>query len=272
MSRLLSFEKLNNTRDLGPLGVQDGRQIKPGLLLRSGHLYFASPRDLDTLRRTVSLVVDFRSGKEQQEKPDPDFGAEYVHLPALDQLAPGVTRDESSDAMTFDRAARDPQGARAYMVGTYREFVISPFARQQYARFLRLLLLPREKAVLWHCTAGKDRAGFAAILLLEILGAEREQIRADYLDTNRYLAEECRFLTGFLGEKFGGLTPEIAAALDWLFGAKDAYFDAIYDACAEAYGGMEGYLRSGLGLTGQELSALRERFLEPADGAFRLHT
>ena len=136
-------------------------------------------------------------------------------------------------------------------------------AKQQYARFLRLLTAPREKAVLWHCTAGKDRAGFAAILVLEALGAERETILADYLLTNRCLAEECRFLKGFLGEKFGGLTPEIEEALDWLFGAREEYFDVLYETVAADYGNMAAFLRTGLGLTEQALQALRDRCLEP---------
>lgn len=259
----LPFEKLNNTRDLGGLPVRGGLRIRPGLLMRSGHLYAASPADLARLQLSVSLVVDFRSDKERQEKPDPDFGAELLPLPALDALAPGVPAQAEADRISFDQAARDPRAARAYMVRSYRELVRSLHARQQYARFLRLLTAPREKAVLWHCTAGKDRAGFAAILVLEALGAERETILADYLLTNRCLAEECRFLKGFLGEKFGGLTPEIEEALDWLFGAREEYFDVLYETVAADYGNMAAFLRTGLGLTEQALQALRDRCLEP---------
>lgn len=258
----LRFEKLNNTRDLGGMPTRDGRRIRNGLLYRSGHLYAASPKDLAVLRERVGLVVDFRSVSEQTEKPDPDFGQMYLHLPVFDIPAASVERDEASQKASFITVARDPEGAAEYMANTYRSFIREGFARAQYARFIRLLIEPREKAVLWHCTAGKDRAGFASILVQELLGVERDAIREDYLATNEYLSAECRFLVSFLGEKFGGLTPEIGQALDLLFGAKDAFFDAVYETAAQDYGDMERFLLEGLGVTPQERETLRMLYLE----------
>ena len=258
----LQFEKLNNTRDLGGMPTRDGRRIRNGLLYRSGHLYAASPKDLAILRERVGLVVDFRSVSERTEKPDPDFGQMYLHLPVFDIPAASVERDEASQKASFNTVARDPEGAAEYMANTYRSFIREGFARAQYARFIRLLIEPREKAVLWHCTAGKDRAGFASILVQELLGVDRETIRADYLATNEYLAEECRFLVQFLGEKFGGLTPEIEETLGLLFGAKDAFFDTVYETTAQDYGDMERFLLEGLGVTPQERETLRTLYLE----------
>ncbi len=258
----LQLEKLNNTRDLGGMPARDGRRIRNGLLYRSGHLYGASPKDLAVLRERVGLVVDFRSISERSEKPDPDFGQGYMHLPVFDIPAASVERDEASNEASFHTVARDPQGAREYMAHTYRSFVRDGFARAQYAKFLRSLIEPHEKAVLWHCTAGKDRAGFAAVLVQELLGVERDAIRADYLATNEYLAEECRFLVSFLGEKFGGLTPEIEQALNLLFAAKDDFLDAAYEAAAQDYGDMEHYIADGLGITARERETLRALYLK----------
>ena len=256
------LEKLNNTRDLGGMPTRDGRHIRDGVLYRSGHLYDASTKDLAALRAQVGLVVDFRSVSERAEKPDPDFGQVYVHLPIFDVPAASAARDDASDKVSFSTVARDPQGAAEYMARTYRSFIRDSFARAQYAAFLRLLTEPREKAVLWHCTAGKDRAGFAAVLAETLLGVDRDMIRKDYLATNFFLAEECRFLVQFLGEKFGGLTPEIEQALDQLFGAKDAFLDAAYEAIAQDYGDMEHYLSDGLGITSREREAMQMLYLE----------
>ena len=258
----LPFEKLNNTRDLGGIRISDGRRIRSGRLFRSGHLYAASAKDLAVLKEQVGSVVDFRSISERTEKPDPDFGQTDLHLPIFDVTAASVERDEASKEASFHTVARDPQGAAEYMMRTYRSFIRDGFARAQYARFLRFLMKPHEKAVLWHCTAGKDRAGFAAILVLELLGADRETIRADYLATDEYLADECRFLVSFLGEKFGGLTPEIEQALGLLFGAKDAFFDAVYDTIGSDYGDIDRFLSEGLGITPQERETLRALYLE----------
>jgi protein-tyrosine phosphatase len=254
----LPLESLNNTRDLGGIQTRDGRRIRKGRLYRSGHLFAASPKDLAVLAERVGLVADFRSLSERTEKPDPDFGQEYVHLPIFDVPAASVERDEAS----FHTVARDPKGATAYMLRTYRSFVTDGFARAQYAKFIRLLTEPRDKAALWHCTAGKDRAGFATILVLELLGADRETIRSDYLATNTYLAEECRLLVSFLGEKYGGLTPEIEEALGLLFGAREVFFDAVYETAAKEYGDMERFLSDGLGITSAERETLRRLYLE----------
>ena len=67
----MEFERLKNTRDLGGLTMQDGRNIKPGMLIRSSYLSIAPQHDLDLLTGAVSDIVDFRTAKEQQERPDP---------------------------------------------------------------------------------------------------------------------------------------------------------------------------------------------------------
>ena len=257
----LPLETLNNTRTLDGIRTADGRTIRKGMLIRSGHLYGASQSDLALLRDTVGLVIDLRSGQERAEKPDPSFGAALVELPIYDMQQVGVTRDEVSQKEAFERAARDPKDARDYMAQVYRAFITEQTARSRYARFLRLLLTPPQKAVLWHCTAGKDRTGFAAILLLEILGVDRDTILTDYLRTNDCLKEECAALTVFLGEKLGGLTPQIEEALDDLFLAQRTYFDALYETAARDFGSMDGFIRSGLGITEAEREQLRKLYL-----------
>ena len=262
MSTRIPFEKLNNTRDLGGMIGADGRTIRPGRLIRSGHLYFASPADLEKLSRTVGLVVDFRTERERAEKPDPFLpGAEYAHLPAVESLAAGVSRDAKSDADAFAMAARHPDQAVRYMVNTYAGFVTSDYTLAQYRRFVRLLLEPRDKAALWHCTAGKDRAGFASVIVQRLLGVPDSAIREDYLATNTYLAEECRMLTEMAGAQLGGLTPEVSEALDALFGARDAYLDALYDAIDARFGGFDGFIEDGLGLSDADRARFRELYL-----------
>ena len=68
ISQVIPFEKLNNTRDLGGMPGADGRRIKKGKLIRSGHLYFASPRDIECLSGKIGLIVDFRNKQEAAEK------------------------------------------------------------------------------------------------------------------------------------------------------------------------------------------------------------
>ena len=159
----MEFERLKNTRDLGGLTMKDGRKIKPGMLIRSSYLAVASAHDLAILQNTVSDIVDFRTDKERQERPDPVLEGVTCHaMPVLADMTAGVTREVEADRNEIEMFIQDPEGARQHMLENYHLFVTAPHAQQCYSDFVKLLAAPRDKALLWHCTAGKDRAGFAA--------------------------------------------------------------------------------------------------------------
>ncbi len=262
MNTKIDLQCLNNTRDLGGIKTADGRSIKPNIFVRSGHLYNASLSDIAWLSDHVSLVIDFRTTQERGEKPDPVISnVKNIHLSILDTLAAGVSREEQSDEKAFAMVAQDPAGAREYMINIYRGFVTSDFSVAQYNRFLHLLLEPHEKAVLWHCTAGKDRAGFAAVIIQELLGVKRADIMADYLKTNEYLEAEVQELYKMVGRQMGSLNEKAEKALNYLFGAHREYLEAVYEAVEEKYGGFDGFIRDGLCISERERESLRQRAL-----------
>lgn len=124
------------------------------------------------------------------------------------------------------------------------------------------LLLDAEGCVLWHCTAGKDRAGIASALIEEILGVDRKEIIADYLLTNEYLKKDVSSLIRFI-KKMNGTDSELAdEALGYLLGAKEEYIMSFYSAAEERYGSFDGFVRHGLGIGDSEKQALREKYLE----------
>ncbi|MBR3404485.1 MAG: tyrosine-protein phosphatase [Firmicutes bacterium] len=261
----IDFDGMHNARDLGGMVTADGRRIKSGRLIRCGHLHDASERDCERLSEMVELIVDFRTDEEYTEQPDKAVqGAAHVHLPVIDTLTPGVTREERSYEEVIGEMLKDPEKAKAYMCGIYRSLVMSDFALKQYGRFVHYLLEPHEKAVLWHCTAGKDRASMATAIVLEALGVPRETIVADYLKTNEYLKEDIAFLTAFIKKRAKVAEDDMVAdeALRYLYGADVSFIESFYAAIGERFGSVDAYLCDGLKLSEAEIVAFRNITLE----------
>ena len=131
----------------------------------------------------------------------------------------------------------------------------------RYSSFVDLLEAPREKALLWHCTAGKDRAGFAAAIVLEILGAEQETILEDYIKTNAGLAREIEWIYPMIGKQAGGMTSVMRKSLDFMFLAHKEYLLESYRTAEEQYGGMESYIEKALGVDAARRRMLQDRYL-----------
>ena len=154
----LRFDKLHNIRDLGGMRGVEGKHVMRGKFIRCGHLAELSDSDKEKLQSLVSLVVDFRSEGERAEKPDIILpGIDYRHIPILDSLTAGITREEEADRNVFSTLLLKPAEAKEYMCNMYRTFAKSDHAVSGYCSFLGLLMERHDKAILWHCTAGKDR-------------------------------------------------------------------------------------------------------------------
>ena len=267
MSELVEFEGLNNVRDLGGIATADGRCVRSGMLYRSDQLFFATDGDrrkLDCMG--IATVVDFRSIPEREEKPDPAIdGARNVHLPIIEDVRMGITRSGSDDknlvsmmmAGEVDNAVVD-----RHMQAMYCEFVAEPFAQGQYAHFIGEVVTTAEagKASLWHCTAGKDRAGFATAIVLEALDVPREAIFTDYLQTNECLSRAVDALV----DQFGARLPNdtARAALRRFFLADESYLQAAFNAIDERYGSPTAFYEQALGVDDAKRARMRELFLE----------
>jgi protein-tyrosine phosphatase len=236
-----------NLRDLGGYATGDGRALRWGVLYRSDSLAQLSDEDLTYLERlSLRRVVDFRSEAERERDPDrlPD-GMNVVWQPIAGQgldpralqdrlLAGGVSADESA----------------AFLIEGNRAFV-NDF-RDVYARFLRDLADPANLPTLFHCTAGKDRTGFAAALVMLALGVPRDTAMRDYLLTNTYTQGKTRRTLQMI--RLASWFRANPRDLEPLFEARESYLNAAFAAIDAQPGGSEAYLRS-LGVD----DALRER-------------
>ena len=202
-SRKIDFEGLNNTRDLGGMLTADGKKIREGLLYRSGALYRASEKDLNKLAEyNLCRIYDFREEDDREHRPDPGIpGCSNLWIPILMEDGAGVEQGEKAQEEAykmFRNLIENPEQSAAMMTDIYRQFIREEYCRKQYGRFVKDILSISQEAqkegkqpvILWHCAAGKDRAGFGAVILQEIFGVSREDIFADYMLTNSYVMKE----------------------------------------------------------------------------------
>lgn len=283
VSTKIPFEGLRNTRDLGGMVTENGRRIRKGMLFRSGLLAHATEEDLKHLSGMgLRRIYDFRDTRERTEAPDPGIpGAVNLHLPVLPETAPGVTRGEEAEAdaaKMFLGFIEEPRRALDMMAENYRKFVEHPQCRRQYGTFLRDILeqaseadKKEEKAAfLWHCFGGKDRAGFGAMILEEILGVDRESIVADYMLTNRFtgdatdlMAEQYRDrLVEYFGEKADALFANFREAMSCMTESKIEYIQASYRSIEKTYGDFGTFCTNGLGFNEEDREKFRTLFLE----------
>ncbi|MGY2062110.1 tyrosine-protein phosphatase, partial [Nocardia gipuzkoensis] len=169
--RSLHLQGVLNARDLGGYRTTDGRVVRSGLVFRTGELSKATDADLAALsERRVRYVDDLRMGVERVIAADRiPAGAQGHWDDIIGQAPPQVM-------------------ASAFAAGPdlYRAFITAPGANQGFANVVHDILTTDDGAVLYHCTAGKDRTGWMSAVLLTLLGVDRQTVTYDYLLSSFY--------------------------------------------------------------------------------------
>ena len=281
-STRIDLEGLKNTRDLGGMITADGRKIRSGVLYRSGALYKATDKDREVLYgMDLRRIYDFREEDDRENRPDPEIpGCTNVWIPILPAREAGVEHGKDAQAQLVQRfkgLIDDPEQSRIQMTEVYRKFVREEYCRNQYGQFLKDILAQageaRNKgesaAFLWHCAAGKDRAGFGSALLQEIFGVRREDIFEDYLLTNTYILSEADAavvkhrdqVAAIYKDRTEEIMPSFRQAVTYLIEARRDYLEAVYQCAEEDYGDFHTYLTEGLGFGESEQEEMRRIFL-----------
>jgi protein-tyrosine phosphatase len=256
-----------NARDLGGYPTADGRRVRRGLVYRANALNRLTDADVELVRGLgLACLIDFRHETEIElvgpnRLPTPPPGR-VIGMPLFDPDHDVVTkisaalRRASPDGATMIETLADPEAAAAGMIQLYGWFAAAPPARRIFAGALELIASPGALPLLFHCTAGKDRTGWLAALLLSALGVARETVVEDYLRTNELNAKS----TAFLLTTFADRVPDPSVLVP-LFEAREEYLDAAL-AEVDRRGGVEPYLHDALGLDDGVLATLREILLD----------
>jgi protein-tyrosine phosphatase len=232
-----------NLRDIGGYRTSDGRWVRMGVVYRSQALSL-SPADLATVDQLgITADYDLRTTEEIAAFPDVvPAGATYTNLNVMAdiEIAPTLT---------------SPASAEAYMQEIEQDFVTNPTAQAAFGMLLTDVA-NSNGAVLYHCTAGKDRTGWATAVLLTLLGVPRATVVQDYLLSNTYYFDSPA-VQAELKAMPAAESPVYAPLLE----VQASYLQAGFEQVAASYGSMYGYAVHGLGLSPQTIAKLRHKLL-----------
>jgi protein-tyrosine phosphatase len=254
----IELDGVINFREFGGGVGADGRRIRPGRLYRSGHFAAATDADLDQLAALgFCLYVDLRRPPERAR--DPARRPASASARVLEHQGP--TQEAVAPHLTFlSEPGATPARVSEQMIVGYRYYPFDPYYVAVYRDYFALLA-ELDGPVLINCHGGKDRTGFLCALTLHVLGAPAEEIRDDYLATNRHNRADARLAEMAANfEQTHGHAPS-EALLRAMLSADAAWLDAAFDAIAEEHGDIDTYLREVIGLTAAGKAAIRERLL-----------
>ncbi|MBQ8083412.1 MAG: tyrosine-protein phosphatase [Clostridia bacterium] len=266
----IGLTSVENARELGGYRTKDGRTVRFGKLLRTGELTDLSAADQKKLvdRYHLKKVVDLRSDL------DVSMNGEDVKVPGVEysrypfQLSPISTYLQSTAGLELaidtarELAARDSHLSftNAYFEGGYMSIYTSKDGLAMVRGFFDELLDANGDTVLFHCSAGKDRTGNLAMLLLEVLGVDRKTIIEDYALTNVYMADSLQSSYDRIYELTG--SDAIAKDLSYFNGVRRSWIRRSYETIERNYGSVNNYLTKKVGLSKKDIRKLQKAYLE----------
>ena len=245
--RRLPLEKTYNFRDIGGYRTTGNRRLRWGAVFRSAHLAELTDVDHDLLQRIgIRLVCDFRTIEEAEAQPDrlPEDGSmQYLHMPIAHgkfDPAEAIGRIKKGDIswLTHD-----------FMTNNYLK-QIDDFAGL-WKQFFEHLMDRRNRPLVFHCTAGKDRTGVCAALILLTAGVPESTVIADHALSNTYNAPVIKRIEHEI-RKFG-IDPDDMRS--YLSAPREA-MEAVVAHLKKSYGSAKDYLVDKAGINRRDLEEL----------------
>lgn len=267
MTGAIQAGKIDNLRDLGGYRGRGGRRVRSGFLFRSGNL----DRSTDELAAVleplgIGLVIDLRSSEEVRMNPyhlpekierwhrpvpipfEQMGQVEGFGLSFVDDLRCNPGRGESS-AEEIDFLAN-------FMIRIYQEMGEEP---RMFGQIIKEILAWGRTPLLFHCSAGKDRTGVMASMILLALGVSVDDVMHHYLLSNLHREEAIQRELERIEQAIGN--PVMKDLVKGLLLVKETYLETTLRAIA-AFSSFEEYARERLDLTGKDLEGLQALCLE----------
>lgn len=256
----MNFEAVVNFREMGGLPAADGGSVRPGRLFRSGNWSQATDTDIRTLADLdLATIVDFRTDTDREADGGPNRipgEPRYVKLEVVD--VDGIGHELRTTLLSGDQALlneRFGNGRAAKLAAEFQvDLALQPDKQGVFARFLSEVGEAGGRPVMWHCSAGKDRAGWAATVLGIALGVPDDALIEHYLASNIHRPVESRL--AYYAER--GIDAEIMRPFLMVH---EEYLRAALAAIDDGWTDRLTYLDTELGFGPEQVDRLRSQLI-----------
>ncbi|MGX6441786.1 tyrosine-protein phosphatase [Neobacillus sp. K501] len=244
-----------NFRDMEGLGTHNGRKVKTGILFRSAELTGLTEGDMQILESlNIKRVFDYRRQEEAARKPDPIIGKsinERVSVMSEDNITTNIFNKEDAPKDYFSQ----------FTIERFlRIYTKMPIQNPSYKQLMNRLKNPAENLpLIHHCTAGRDRTGVGAMIILMTLGVPYKTVLEDYLLSNQTLESYhnqifIKTSNFFLVDEWNQFKEAFPLRAD--------YLNAAFDSILKTYGDFETYIVKEFGITDEIRKNIQDFCLE----------
>ena len=271
--RILPLEGMYNFRDLGGYPTEDGRRIKWGMLYRGDQLYNLKKEAYEAFHAlNIHSVIDFRGESEYMKNPN--IPAEVYQIKQFHCIPEGEAAALAGELSVMEyhqrkydvkaikeELQRDPDFAGKPMIRQQIEFTRKPRSIEAFYDTIQVMADIQNAPVYFHCRGGKDRTGYAAMLLLALLGADESIIMYDYMLTKRAREKKNQlYLENF--RKMANGDEAVAQVLLSYFDTREDYLKAAIDEIHKSYSSIREYAVQKMGISEKTIRDLKNNYLE----------
>ena len=250
------FDNSLNFRDLGGLQCNDGRKVRKHLFYRGSGLNFFSEEELKEFGRIgIRTIMDLRSGLEISAAPDPDIeGARYIQHS-------GLVVKGSKEIDWSPKGMKKIGGEAQEQIDKIKHYYTLIAFDNEAFRLMVDEIVADHLPLYFHCATGKDRTGFAAVVIGMLLNVKEEEMRKDYLLSNVYRKEILDRSLENVAD-IARKNPEINYLITLQDGVEEDIFDVFIASVKERYGSFDDYIMKDYGLSFDQVKEIRDRCLE----------
>lgn len=261
-NRRIHYRHVHALRDLSSCFNFAGVKIKKGIFYRSAYLGKLSAIQAKEFVEdfNIGYVIDLRTDAEIKDRPDMHSDlVQYYHIPILDEFDNPLITKQNRNAVLLD-ISKNKGGAVKYLERVYRKMVSDEKCLAQFKKVFDLILNKKDdKAIIFHCTQGKDRTGVLAALILYALGVDEKSICTDYKRFNNSYRFKNFMISVVVAIRF--LSFKVSKDLYFLQMAHKKLIMSTFDQIKSTYNDRYEFFKNAMSINGDDINQMRRMHL-----------